>query len=129
MRKSKYTLPISLLMLAFALLMVIALPLSAATDPNDPAGNPATYEELSSGKWILTDTKVDVFNKNNITKWTPSGNNLSAFTVWIDQLNIQHTISSNFKITEPPQTMQVGSDLSLQESYKNDEYSSNDRLM
>ena len=33
MRKSKYTLPISILMLVFAILMVIALPSRGATDP------------------------------------------------------------------------------------------------
>jgi len=126
MRKSKYTLPILVLTLIFGFLMVIAVPSRAA---NDPTGNPTTYEELSSGHWVLTDTKVDVFNKNNFTKWTPGGNTLNALTVWVDQLKIQHTISSNFKIQEPPAVMPVGSDLSLQENYLNDEYSSTVKVL
>lgn len=127
MRKSKYTLPISILALIFTLLMVFALPTRGATDPT---GNPnATYEELSTGRWVLTDTKVDVFNKTNITKWTPSGNSLNALTVWIDKLNIEHTVSSNFKLAEVPQMMPVGADLSLQENYLNDEYSTTTRTL
>ena len=125
MKKSKNTLPIAFFALIFGFLMITAVP-SYAADPN---GNPTTYEELTSGHWVLTDTKVDVFNKNNITKWTPGGNTLNAMTVWVDQLNIQHTVSSNFKIQEPPAVMNVGADLSLQENYLNDEYSTTYKLL
>ena len=126
MRQSKYTLPISILILVFVILMVIALPSRGATDPT---GNPTTYEELTTGHWVLTDTKVDVFNKGNITKWSPGASNLNALTVWVDQLNIQHTVSSNFKLQEPPAVMPVGSDLSIQANYLNDEYSTTYSLL
>lgn len=80
-------------------------------------------EELSGGSWVLTGVESVTLNSINITKWKNSNTELNGYCMWIDKLNIEHTVESGFKWQEPPQMMQPGTYLNLEAVYTNIDYS------
>ncbi len=95
----------------------------------NPGGNTAGLEELTSGHWVLSDSKSDVINKSNITKWSEQNHNITAVTSWVDKLNIENTLSAAFRFQEPPQVIDPGADLSIQTNYTNVDYSTPVRVL
>lgn len=85
--------------------------------------------ELTTGNWVMSDVKTEIFNKNNITKWNSASGEISANCSWKDILNIVHTVNSGFKWQEPPKTMQPGSFLNIEANYINVEYSTTGKVL
>ena len=80
-------------------------------------------EELAGGSWVLTGVESATLNGINITKWNAGNTGLNGACMWIDKLNIEHTVESGFKWQEPPQMMQPGTYLNLEAVYTNIDYS------
>lgn len=84
--------------------------------------------EPMNGYWQLTDTRTETYNGVKHTQWT-NGDVITATSVWIDILNIEHTVASSFKWEQPPVKMMPGLEVSLSGTYDNIEYSTTSKVL
>lgn len=91
----------------------------AGTSENDP--------NSVQGYWQLTETKSEIYNVANRTKWT-EGAYITAISSWIDYLDVEHTIESGFKWDTPPEKLMPGKNLQLAGSFEDREFSTCSRI-
>jgi hypothetical protein len=117
------------ILITFALL---ALVMTLNTFGQDLSSNSPSVTgsktELTTGSWVMSGVKTQVYNRNNITKWETASGEIDANCSWKDILDIVHTVSTGFKWEEPPKTMQPGSFLNIEANYINKEYSTTGKV-
>lgn len=87
-----------------------------------------TVDNSSNGYWTLKDTKVNINSAEKRTVWTINGTELTANTRWLDILNIEHTVISNFRWTKSYRELKPDADMIFQGVYKNVEYNTTAQL-
>jgi hypothetical protein len=134
MRQKNYTMRVLLAALVVSLVLAFVLPSNGQDKSSNTTGILVAGEQnisgdLTTGNWVLTDRRTEVFNKANVTQWSGSEQNLLGLCQWEDVLNIVHTISGGFKWEEPPRTMAPGTDVKFAVGYVNDEYSTDNKVL
>lgn len=114
------------------LIIAVVFPINAQNiggDKDVKITSSDTKTDLMSGIWVLTETNTSKFNNANVTKWGGFEQNISANCVWVDILNIEHSISCSFKWLDPPKTMNPGKDTKFGIEYIYNDYASTNKVV
>lgn len=132
MKKKKKLIGNSLLVVLLTFLiaaLIFTLQTFGQEVTTDEIPTSASKLELSSGSWVLTSSKTNVYNTNGLTTWDGKTNEIDGECSWKDFLDIVHTVNSGFKWETPPSMMQPGNFLNIEAKYINNEYSTPSRIL